>query len=75
MTVFKAPVIKKSAVLRFGFAVASDTGYLFMNVCKAIQDLPEEPPEATAVLVKALVYCVPQSTFFTVLHLDREAHR
>lgn len=61
--------------LLYGSAVASDTAYLLMNVRNAIQNLPEEPPEATAVLVKALVYCVSQSTFFTVLHLERESNK
>lgn len=46
-----------------------------MNVRNAIQDLPEESPEATAVLVKTQVYCVPQSAFFTVFHLGKETHR
>lgn len=49
--------------------MALDAGYLFMNVRNPIQNLPKESPETTAVLIEALVYCVPQSTLLTVLHL------
>ena len=46
-----------------------------MNVGQAVQDLPEEPPQAAAVQVQSLVNGVPQRALLTVLHLHREERR
>lgn len=45
---------------------------LLVDVGQAIQDLPEEPPQAAAVQVQALVNGVAQGALLTVLHLHRE---
>lgn len=47
---------------------------LLVDVGQAIQNLPEESPEAAVVQVQSLVDGVPQSALLTVLHLS-SGHR